>query len=207
MKITQKQRIIILIILFCISSIVYVKTHYDIEKNLYRLFSNIQPHELAKLSVEKYLLEDKVVVPLGSFKKNSGAFVTIVNKKTGLRGCMGTVSPSVYYEDIEKEIVRTAISSATQDKRFPPIKKDELSNLSYSVDILEPFVTITSESQPDPKIFGIVVSTKDKNGVILPNINGVNDIKTQIKFAKINGGINDEEKIIKIQKFMTKRFN
>ncbi|OGI00107.1 MAG: hypothetical protein A2039_01095 [Candidatus Melainabacteria bacterium GWA2_34_9] len=177
---------------------------------MYKVDKPLAPQELAKIAVEKYLMEGKIVVPLrikGITSKKAGVFVTISNKKSGLRGCVGTVPPSVDSESIGNEIVQVAILSATKDDRFLSINKNELKDLTYSVDILETPVTVKSTEELNPKIYGVVVFSGNNAGVLLPDIKGVNDVKTQIKFARQNGNIQENEKITKIQKFKVKRFN
>lgn len=210
MKISSKYRIITLSVLVFISLLTLIKTLYDVEKQLYKVDKPLAPQELAKIAVEKYLMEGKIVVPLrikGITSKKAGVFVTISNKKSGLRGCVGTVPPSVDSESIGNEIVQVAILSATKDDRFLSINKNELKDLTYSVDILETPVTVKSTEELNPKIYGVVVFSGNNAGVLLPDIKGVNDVKTQIKFARQNGNIQENEKITKIQKFKVKRFN
>jgi len=210
MKISKKYRIFILSVLIFISLLTLIKTRFDIEKRLFKINTPLAPQELAKIAVEKYLLEDKIVVTSGikgvpSGKK--GVFVTISNKKSGLRGCVGTVPPAVDSESIGDEIIQVAILSATTDKRFSSVSKNELKDLNYSVDILETPITIKSTKELNPEIYGVIVFAGNKNGVILPDIKGINDAKTQIKFARQNGNIKENEKTTKIQKFKVKRFN
>jgi len=210
MKISSKYRIITLSVLIFISLLTLIKTLYDVEKQLYKVDKPLAPQELAKIAVEKYLMEGKIVVPLrikGITSKKAGVFVTISNKKSGLRGCVGTVPSSVDSESIGNEIVQVAILSATKDDRFLSINKNELKDLTYSVDILETPVTVKSTEELNPKIYGVVVFSGNNAGVLLPDIKGVNDVKTQIKFARQNGNIQENEKITKIQKFKVKRFN
>jgi len=49
-----------------------------------------------------------------------------------LRGCIGTIEP--VKDTLAEELVVNAVSAATRDPRFPPVRADELSALKYSVD-------------------------------------------------------------------------
>lgn len=132
--------------------------------------------ELAKLSVETYIKEGKIIsppdqLPKEFLNKKAGTFVTI-NKNGQLRGCIGTYLP--IRRNIAEEIIFNAIAAATEDWRFGPIQEKELSSLSYTVYILsEPELVLIKEvSEPlkfffeklrrarlDPKKFGIIVKT------------------------------------------------
>lgn len=192
--------------LILITIIILAKIHFDIDSHMYRINQILPPQELAKLSVEQYILNNRIVVPpevRGVKNHKSGMFVTIVNKKV-LRGCLGVTSP--YIENTGGELVRLAILSATSDKRFSPVTKEELKNLNYSVDIMEPASKIKSVSELNPEIYGLIIISGSKSGVILPDIDGIKTPAEQIKAAKFNGGITDKEKI-EIFKFKSKRYN
>ncbi len=65
--------------------------------------------------------------------KPAGVFVSL--KKNGkLRGCIGTILPT--QSDAAGEIIRNAVSAATEDPRFPKVSSTELPLLEVSVDIL-----------------------------------------------------------------------
>ena len=93
--------------------------------------------ELAKKSVETYIREGKILKapdsPAPEMSGKAGVFVCI--KKHGeLRGCIGTFMPVC--ESIATETIMNAIAAVTKDPRFPPVREDELNELSYSVDVL-----------------------------------------------------------------------
>ena len=99
-----------------------------------------------------------------------------------------------------EEIISKAISSCTYDPRFEPITEDELDYLEIHVDILGELEEINSKEDLDVKRYGIVVSTKEKRGVLLPNIDSVETIEDQIKIAMEKGNIQEEEDY-KIERF------
>lgn len=205
----KKTRITVLSILMALSIIYAITTIINNERHLYRLKEPLEPTVLAKTAVEKFLLEEKLTIPAGVKNvKNlhTGVFVTISNKKTGLRGCLGTTPFDKYSDNTAKEIVYVAIASAINDKRFKPVSKDELKELFYSVDVLEKPQDITSQKELDPKKYGILVFSGIKRGILLPDIKKVDSVEEQIKYAKINGKIKKDAKIDKIQKFTVQRF-
>ena len=92
--------------------------------------------QLAKDTVESYVKSGYMVTPrelTPEMKERAGVFVSI--KKSGmLRGCIGTFEPR--QSNVAEEIMNNAVSSATQDPRFPPVIPAELPHLTYSVDVL-----------------------------------------------------------------------
>ena len=80
--------------------------------------------------------------------RRAGVFVSL--KKDGrLRGCIGTISPTM--DSIAAEIMHNAVSAGTGDPRFDPVEEDELSQLVYSVDVLGEAEPISSMDELDPK--------------------------------------------------------
>jgi uncharacterized protein (TIGR00296 family) len=144
---------------------------------------------LAQLAVESFVRKGRMIsvpenLPQEFLKKKAGTFVTI--KKAGsLRGCIGTYLPTK--ENIAKEIIQNAIAAATEDYRFGPIQKEELSSLSYTVyilsrpELINPHATkriisflrrrrqssfsvgVKDISELNPKKYGIIVKTTPIN--------------------------------------------
>jgi uncharacterized protein (TIGR00296 family) len=81
------------------------------------------------------------------FKKSAGVFVSI-KKHGNLRGCIGTIEPAT--SSIAEEVSANAISAGINDPRFQPVRKDELDDLDYSVDVLQPPEPISGLHQLDP---------------------------------------------------------
>ncbi len=122
---------------------------------------------------------------------SSGVFVCI--KKSGeLRGCIGTFQP--VRGDVVEEIIHNAAGSCTRDPRFFPVKPDELADLEVSVDILsQPERTEVSEL--DPKRYGVIVQAGSRLGLLLPDLEGVEDVETQLAIAKQKAGIRPDEPV------------
>ncbi|CRZ35656.1 uncharacterized protein (TIGR00296 family)/AmmeMemoRadiSam system protein A/AmmeMemoRadiSam system protein B [Herbinix hemicellulosilytica] len=158
--------------------------------------------KLARLSLETYVKTGKYAkIPEGlpdeMTKKRAGVFVSL--KKYGqLRGCIGTISPVT--GSIAEEIIRNAVSAGLNDPRFPPVSKDELDDLSYSVDVLSEPEPVLSIDELDVKRYGVIVSSGRKRGLLLPNLEGVDTVEKQISIAKKKAGIKDNEEI-KIERF------
>jgi len=140
---------------------------------------------LARRAIETFVI-DRVIIdpPVGSeiLAQRAACFVSIKTRSGDLRGCIGTTEPTK--DTLAEELIANAISAATRDPRFPPVKKTELDNLKYSVDVL-------SELEPaemkdlDPRIYGVIVEGKDcgSRGLLLPNLEGVDTAEKQVEIA------------------------
>lgn len=162
--------------------------------------------ELARKSVEEFIKNGTVVpvpepLPAGMSEK-AGVFVCL--KKHGqLRGCIGTFMPCC--ENIASETIRNAISAATQDPRFLPVKEDELGELVYSVDVLSPPEKVNDPGKLNPKEFGVILVSGQKKGLLLPDLEGVDSVDEQLRITRMKAGIFPGEKV-EIFRFKVKRF-
>lgn len=146
---------------------------------------------LARSTVEELAINHKEYkpdyeLPDTMTDEKAGVFVSI--KKDGeLRGCIGTTGPVT--ANVGEEIIRNAISASSEDPRFPPIVKNELNRLSYSVDVLKPPEDIPDKSMLDVKKYGVIVSLGMKRGLLLPNLDGIDNVDEQIRIAMQKAGI------------------
>ena len=158
---------------------------------------------LARASIESYIRygkrlkvpEDipasvKEALPSEAFSGRSGTFVSI-HKLGELRGCIGTIVPAK--ESVAEEIVSNAISASVRDPRFPPIREDELDLLEVNVDILGDPEDIAGPEDLDVKKYGVIVSSGYRRGLLLPDLEGVDDVGTQISIAMQKAGISSSE--------------
>jgi len=161
--------------------------------------------QLARQAVEHYVNKGKVFRPVDltpEMKEKAGVFVSL--KKQGqLRGCIGTFEPMEV--SIAEEIVRNAISSAVGDPRFSPVKPSELDDLEYSVDVLTSPEPVEDISQLDPEKYGLIVQSGYRRGLLLPDLEGVNDVENQIAICRQKAGIMNSEQI-KMYRFQVKRY-
>ena len=127
----------------------------------------------------------------------AGVFVSI-HKFGSLRGCIGTIIPTT--KCIAEEIIRNAISASTKDPRFPKITKEELEYLEINVDVLTTPETIENKEQLDTKKYGVIVTSGYKQGVLLPDLDGIDTVEEQISIAMKKAGIKKEEPIT-LQRF------
>jgi AmmeMemoRadiSam system protein A len=161
--------------------------------------------ELAREAIEEYVLRRRVIspppwLPAELRKRRAGAFVTL-KKRGELRGCIGTYLPTE--PSLAEEIIKNAIHSATQDPRFPPVRPEELPELSVSVDILSP-PEPASEDELDPKVYGVIVESGWRRGLLLPDLEGVDTVEEQLRIAKLKAGIDPGEPV-RIWRFTVER--
>lgn len=161
---------------------------------------------LAKDAVEAYVKDSAVIEPPSAItpemKGKAGVFVCL--KKHGdLRGCIGTFIPVC--ENVAVEIIKNAVSAATQDPRFSPVQESELNDLVYSVDVLSPPEEVKELKELDPKKYGVIVSCGNRKGLLLPDLEGVDTVEEQIRIAKIKAGITNNEDA-RIFRFEVRRY-
>jgi AmmeMemoRadiSam system protein A len=119
-------------------------------------------------------------------EQQAGVFVTL--KQHGdLRGCIGTIQ--AVQPNIIQEVMANAVSAGTQDHRFPPVSAAELSTLHYSVSVLHEPEAIHSLAELDPSQYGVIVSTRRKRGLLLPQLEGITDADQQVFYARQKAGI------------------
>ena len=130
--------------------------------------------------------------------RQAGAFVSI-HKNGALRGCIGTIGPTKDF--LAEEIIENAISASTRDPRFSPITKEELFELEINVDVLGEIEPIASEEELDVIRYGVIVRKGNKQGLLLPNLDGVDTIEEQLSIAKRKAGLSPDEEGCDLYKF------
>lgn len=158
--------------------------------------------ELAKKTIDLYIREDKVldvntITDEELLNKQEGVFVSI-HKHNDLRGCIGTFLPTK--ENVAEEIISNAINACSKDPRFNKVRVDELDDLEINVDELSTPERVQSIDELDPKIFGVIVSSGFKKGLLLPDLEGVDTVEEQLSIAMHKGGITENESI-RVEKF------
>ena len=141
-------------------------------------------------------------LPEEATKERAGAFVS-VHKNGDLRGCIGTIGP--VQSSIAEEIISNAISAVSRDPRFDRVREDELDLLEINVDILGKPEDINGPEQLDVKRYGVIVSCGMRRGLLLPDLEGVDDVDYQIAIAMRKGGIYPDEDY-RLQRFEVVRY-
>lgn len=163
--------------------------------------------ELARRAIEEYIKNKKILAPPQNLpedmKHKAGVFVCL--KKHGmLCGCIGTFLPTT--ENICQEIIRNAISAATEDPRFSSVRAEDLKDLECSVDVLSLPEKVKSISELDPRRYGVIVTKGQRKGLLLPDIEGVDTVDEQLEITKMKAGIEPSDKDVEIYKFVVERY-
>lgn len=169
--------------------------------------NKLGPVDLARASLEHFINSGSYMQPpqelTPELSKKAGAFVSL--KKHGkLRGCIGTICPT--RDNLALEIIYNAVEAGTRDPRFPPVQKEELDELDFSVDVLEPSEPVDSIEDLDPKKYGVIVRKGNRTGLLLPDLEGVNTAEEQLAIARQKAGIMPWENGIIIERFKVTRY-
>jgi len=135
---------------------------------------------LARKAVEEYLKNGKIMaVPKDVSSKlmeHCGVFVTLNSfnqEKKGLRGCIGFPYPTT---PLTRAVIESAINSATQDPRFPPVSLDELNHIVFEVSVLTPPQLVKVDKPTDYPLKikvgqdGLIVERSYYKGLLLPQV-------------------------------------
>jgi AmmeMemoRadiSam system protein A len=140
-------------------------------------------------------------------RRPAGAFVSI-HRHGELRGCIGTIQPTC--DSVAEEVIQNAVSAATRDPRFPPIRRDELADLEINVDVLGEPEPISSPDELDPKRYGLIVQSVSqpwKRGLLLPDLHGIDTVEKQVHWTRYHkAGITDPNEPIQMFRFEVQRY-
>jgi MEMO1 family protein len=163
--------------------------------------------ELARRAVEEYVRDGLVAraeLPPDVGPDRAGVFVSLHSPDDSLRGCIGTFRPS--RSSLAEEIVSNAISAATRDPRFHPMRPEELEGLHISVDVLEEPEEVSGVGELDPARYGIIVRCDDgRQALLLPDLEGVDTVQRQVDITCRKGGIDPKRDIYRIYRFQVTR--
>ncbi len=166
--------------------------------------------QLARRAIETYVREGRVIdgeEPLsGEATRRAGTFVSLHDARGQLRGCIGTFLPT--QPSVELEVIQNAISAATRDPRFPPVRPRELADLDIKVDVLSTPEPVEGPEQLDPRRYGVIVQASEgwhRRGLLLPDLEGVDTVEEQIRICRLKAGIGPDEPI-ELQRFEVERY-
>ena len=136
------------------------------------LLTKKEQKELLKITrntIVDYVTTRKIpsVVPISpGLNLHSGCFVTI--KQGGeLRGCIGNfISDQPLYQLVQE----MAVSAATRDPRFYPMKNEDLADFTLDISVLSPLEKTASVEEIKVGKHGIYIVKGSYRGVLLPQV-------------------------------------
>jgi AmmeMemoRadiSam system protein A len=173
------------------------------------LANDLSPPELAQMAVEAFIRDgERIEQPEaieGMLAERAGVFVTLRTLNGALRGCIGTIAP--IHPNVACEIIQNAISAATHDPRFPPVTPDELSDLTYGVDVLSPPEPIGGVEDLDSSQYGVIIETLDgrRRALLLPGIAGIDSAQEQWRAVHLKAGIRPGQPV-RVERFTVTRY-
>ncbi len=133
--------------------------------------------KLAREAINEFLRENKRITPTEDtppvLQEASGVFCTLNTLDGNLRGCIGHPYPD---SPLIEALIDSAISAATRDPRFPPVKLEELEKLTIDVTVLTPpkLLEINHPKEYLEKInigkHGLIAERGLRKGLLLPQV-------------------------------------
>ena len=125
--------------------------------------------KIARETVVEYVTNRKVptvVTTSPGLNLHSGCFVTI-KQKGELRGCIGNfISEQPLYLLVQE----MAVSAATRDPRFYPMKSEDLADFTLDISVLSPLERAASVEEIQVGTHGIYIVKGSNRGVLLPQV-------------------------------------
>lgn len=126
---------------------------------------------LARATLDNYTRSGRLPeVKDGTFsprlREKYGVFVTL-HKNGELRGCIGHILPKA---PLWKAVMENAVNSGFRDFRFPPLREEELKEVSLEVSVLSPLRRISGPEEFQVGREGILIRLGNSSAVFLPQV-------------------------------------
>jgi AmmeMemoRadiSam system protein A len=122
--------------------------------------SIVQALEGRRPDLDQFPVDDMLRQP-------AGAFVTLNDAHGHLRGCIGSIHPVA---PLFQAVSSSAISAATRDPRFYPVRPGELTGLHLEISVMGPIEPVTDVAAIEPGRDGLIISRGDNAGLLLPQV-------------------------------------
>jgi AmmeMemoRadiSam system protein B/AmmeMemoRadiSam system protein A len=131
----------------------------------------------------------KVLLEEPKFKAHGAVFVTI--KRNGmLRGCIGHVNSIT---SLGKSVKQNAVAACSMDRRFPPMKEQELSDMELEISVLSPLQPLGDTRDLKVGKHGLYILKDRRAGLLLPQVATDNnwDSQTFLKQVCLKAGLHE----------------
>lgn len=98
-------------------------------------------------------------------EQKRAAFVTLT-KNGALRGCIGSLAAE---QPLANAIPKLAVSSATEDPRFPRVSRAEVAGLRIEISVLSPPRDSAAEDV-EVGTHGLIIERGSRRGLLLPQV-------------------------------------
>ena len=164
--------------------------------------------QLARAAIEAFVREHRQLdprqAPAPIEGEPAGVFVTLHTASTHeLRGCIGTIGPTEPTADARGHQQRDLGSHARL--ALPAGGRKRAGRPGDRRQRAPPAEAIDSTAQLDPKRYGVIVQRSGRRGLLLPDIEGVDDVETQVSIARQKAGIGPHE-LVKMYRFRVEKF-
>lgn len=124
---------------------------------------------LAKRTITEYVKQGTApaAVPVEPRLQANGATFVTINKHGMLRGCIGNIEPDM---PLYRSVIQNAVSAASRDPRFPPMRADELKDMELEVSVLSPLVELRNAGDILIGTHGLLLVHKAGSGLLLPQV-------------------------------------
>ncbi len=131
--------------------------------------------KMARRAIEEYI-DIKLIVKNsygGKFVEKRGVFTTLTTSSGKLRGCIGFPEPVF---PLGEAVIKSAISAASSDPRFPPVTKEEMDDMTVEVSMLSKPVALAVKNRKDlPSMIavgrdGLIAERDSFSGLLLPQV-------------------------------------
>jgi uncharacterized protein len=125
--------------------------------------------KIARDTIVSYVMDEtvpQIEITNKNLQVNQGCFVCV--KINGmLRGCIGNfISQKPLYLLVQE----MAVSAATQDPRFYPMKMSELEDFNLEISVISPLSKISSIDEIKVGVHGLYLEKNFSRGVLLPQV-------------------------------------
>jgi AmmeMemoRadiSam system protein B/AmmeMemoRadiSam system protein A len=101
-----------------------------------------------------------------ALKEDGAAFVTLKSREQ-LRGCIGQLRATM---PLYRSVVEMTVSACSRDRRFTPVKAEELPNIRLEISVMSPFMKVSNINEIEVGRDGLYLTYMGRSGVLLPQV-------------------------------------